>query len=159
MANTCFQHPARHRTTHTARVINKSGKKVYSQIDFVLCKRRSKCLLENARSYGGTKLCSDHKLLVVSVNTQHRFHLNQRNRSEKKFDCNRLASCKETQLSFKRAVAAALSLDQNSNGDPNSVLDSALSVLHKCAEKIVGIRRPKQKCHRTNDPLLLICQI
>ena len=155
VANTCFQHPARHRTTHTARVINKSGKKVYSQIDFVLCKRRSKCLLENARSYGGTKLCSDHKLLVVSVNTQNRFRLNQRNRSEKKFDCNRLASCKETQLSFKREVAAALSLDQNSNGDPNSVLDSALSVIHKCAEKIVGIRRPKQKCHRTNDPVVV----
>ena len=135
--------------------MNKSGKKVYSQIDFVLCKRRSKCLLGNARSYGSTKLCSEHKLLVVSVNTQNRFRLNQRNRCEKKFDCNRLASCKETQLSFKREVAAALSLDKNSNVDPNSVLDSALSVIHKCAEKIVGIRRPKQKCHRTNDPVVV----
>ena len=155
VANTSFQHSSRHRTTHTARVMYKSGKKVYSQIDYILCRRRSKCLLENARSYGGTKLCSDHKLVVVSINTQNRFRLYQKKHSEKKFDCNRLASCKETQTSFQAEVATALSLDNIANGDPNSVLNSALSVVHKCAEKVVGTRKPKQKCHRTNDPIVV----
>ena len=109
VTNTCFQHPSRHRTTHTARVTYKGGMKVYSQIDYILCKRRSKCMLQNARSYGGTKLCSDHKLVVVCINSQKRFRLySKRTVSQRKIDRNRLASCKVTQNAFKSDVTEAL---------------------------------------------------
>ena len=128
-------------------------KKVYCQIDYLLCKRRIHGLLENARSYGGTKLCSDYKQVVVSINTQNRFLLFQRNYSEKKLDCNyRLASCIETQTSFQREVAIALSSDNTINEDPNSVLSNLLfllftSVLRKLlvfANQNKTIRNPTQ---------------
>ncbi|KAL5247145.1 hypothetical protein ACHWQZ_G019116 [Mnemiopsis leidyi] len=151
VTNTCFQHPSRHRTTHTARVTYKSGKKVYSQIDYILCKRRSKCMLQNARSYGGTKLCSDHKLVVVCINSQKRFCLySKRTISPRKIDCNRLASCKETQNAFKSDVTQALQ-EISVGHDPNSALEKTISTIHKCAEEVVGYREPNQRCHKTND--------
>ena len=62
--NTGFQHPCRHRTTRVGKKpIPKSQRKklkwrgkdgtinTYVQIDFVLCRTRSKCLLEDSRAY------------------------------------------------------------------------------------------------------------
>ena len=155
VTNTCFQHPSRHRTTHTARVTYKGGKKVYSQIDYILCKRRSRCLLQNARSYGGTKLCSDHKLVVVSINSQKRFRLYRKLKaSGKKIDCNQLSSCKEKQLLFKSEITESLK-NITPVGEPNSVLEKTFEALHSCAENVVGFRESNQRCHRTNDKVVV----
>ena len=155
VTNTCFQHPSRHRTTHTARVTYKGGKKVYSQIDYILCKRRSRCLLQNARSYGGTKLCSDHKLVVVSINSQKRFRLYRKLKaSGKKIDCNQLSSCKEKQLLFKAEITESLK-NITPVGEPNSVLEKTFEALHSCAENVVGFRESNQRCHRTNDKVVV----
>ena len=116
-----------------------------------MCKRRSKCMLQNARSYGGTKLCSDHKLVVVCINSQKRFRLySKQTVSKRKIDCNHLASCKVTQNAFKSDVTEALQ-EITTGLDPNSVLEKTISTIHKCAEKVVGYREPNQRCHRTND--------
>ena len=156
VTNTCFQHPSRHRTTHTARVTYKSEKKVYSQIDYILCKRRSRCLLQNARSYGGTKLCSDHKLVVVSINSQKRFRLYRKLKAsgKKKIDCNQLSSCKEKQLLFKAEITESLKII-TPVGEPNSVLEKTFEALHSCAENVVGFRESNQRCHRTNDKVVV----
>ena len=155
VTNTCFQHPSRHRTTHTARVTYKGGKKVYSQIDYILCKRRSRCLLQNARSYGGTKLCSDHKLVVVSINSQKRFRLYSKPKTNvKKIDCNRLASCKEMQQLFKSEISQSLN-NTTADGEPNFLLEQTFKALHISAEKVVGVREPNQRCHRTNDKVVV----
>jgi hypothetical protein len=100
VTNSCFQHPSRHRTTHTAAITYKykNGKKVYSQIDYILCKRRSKGLLCNARSYGGTKVRSHHKLVICKINTNKRFLMYPNSKSVKNtnYSSHRLASSKET---------------------------------------------------------------
>ena len=57
VCNTAFQHPSRHITTRTGWLkdyssSNRHAKKpVYSQIDYVICRARSKRILQNARSY------------------------------------------------------------------------------------------------------------
>ena len=75
-ANTAFQHPCRHRTTRVG-YIAKPGRSRFSketvptfvQIDFIICRRRSKCLFTNARSYEHprTVLKSDHKLVSAQI--------------------------------------------------------------------------------------------
>lgn len=60
-SNTGFYHPARHTTTYTGWrkdwSAGRNSKKtipVYSQIDFILCRSRSKPMLQDSRSYAGT---------------------------------------------------------------------------------------------------------
>ena len=48
-------------------VNNKRYENIYNQIDFVLCPKLFKHLLENARSYSGTLLTSDHKLGKTNI--------------------------------------------------------------------------------------------
>jgi len=70
LSNTAFQHSARHKTTWTGQRLDKStGKvvKIYNQIDYILCKRAENRLLMDARSYGGTTVNSDHKLVVARL--------------------------------------------------------------------------------------------
>ena len=69
--NTAFEHPSRHKTTWTGWIKNPSNPTtsfpVYNQIDYILCKCTSTCLLTDARSYGGATLSSDHKLVVAKL--------------------------------------------------------------------------------------------
>ena len=155
VTNTCFQHPSRHRTTHTAAITYKSGKKVYSQIDYILCKRRSKGHLRNARSYGGTKVRSDHKLVVCKVDTSKRF-LTYVNSTSKKtnYNCHRLASCKDTQKLYSAELATLLA-NTSVDDDPNTVMANVFANIHKSAEKTVGSRPVNRKCHYTNDPVVV----
>ena len=65
--NTMFQHPCKHRTTwevNKTKIVNGKKVPVYTQIDFVLCKRRSVSLLKDARSYAGATATSDHRIVV-----------------------------------------------------------------------------------------------
>ena len=68
--NTAFQHPARHKTTYQQkRKYNTTGLDVviYNMIDFIICCQSQQSLLLDARSYAGTKLNSDHRLVVSRV--------------------------------------------------------------------------------------------
>ena len=65
--NTMFQHPCKHRTTwegNKTKIVNGKKVPVYTQIDFVLCKRRSVSLLKDPRSYAGATATSDHRIVV-----------------------------------------------------------------------------------------------
>ena len=68
--NTAFQHPARHNTTYQQkRKYNTTGLDVviYNMIDFIICRQSQQSILLDARSYGGTVLKSDHRLVVSRV--------------------------------------------------------------------------------------------
>ena len=43
---------------------------VYNMIDFVLCHQSHKSLLQDGKSYAGTKLSSDHRLVIVHAKYQ-----------------------------------------------------------------------------------------
>ena len=69
--NTAFDHPARHRTTWQGQHRDAATNQVvpvYNMIEFVLYHQSHMSLLQDARSYG-TKLSSDHCLVIVRANT------------------------------------------------------------------------------------------
>ena len=65
ITNSAFPHPARHVTTwENIRIIEKNGHKkllrIYKQIDYIMVPQNRKHILQNARSYSGTLVSSDH---------------------------------------------------------------------------------------------------
>ncbi|XP_033120167.1 craniofacial development protein 2-like [Anneissia japonica] len=69
ITNSAFQHPARHITTWACQRKNKDGQliNIYNQIDFIICKTKCKTLLCNSRSYGGTQVISDHRIVITTL--------------------------------------------------------------------------------------------
>ena len=69
VSNSAFDHPSRHQTTWLGQIRDRTTGKIiniFNQIDYILCQKRNKHLLTNARSYAGTLLTSDHKLVKAS---------------------------------------------------------------------------------------------
>ena len=72
ITNSSFKHPARHITTWENTRINKNNgsvTKVYNQIDYIICQTNKKHILQNARSYAGTQVNSDHRLVITKLKT------------------------------------------------------------------------------------------
>ena len=72
--NTAFHHASRHKTTWTGWLKDQNAPScssktvaIYIQIDFVLCKQNAKLMLQDARSYGGATISSDHKPVVARL--------------------------------------------------------------------------------------------
>ena len=68
LANTCFRYSMRHRTTWTGHIRDGTTglvKPIYNMIDFVLIPHLCRPLLRRARSYAGTEVASDHKLVIA----------------------------------------------------------------------------------------------
>ena len=57
--------------------------KVFNKIDYVICRAAQKSILQNARSYGGTEVSSDHRLVFTKIRIE-RFYLTKK--SKMKFD-------------------------------------------------------------------------
>ena len=73
--NTSFAHPARHQTTWqgTRRdVVTDRLVKIYNVIDYIVCCQPQK-VLRDSRSYFGTTLDSDHRLVVARVDASRLF--------------------------------------------------------------------------------------
>ena len=69
ITNSAFPHPSSHTTTWVGQRRDPHTKKIipiYNQIDYIICHRRYKHLATNARSYGGTIVTSDHKLVITT---------------------------------------------------------------------------------------------
>ena len=70
ITNSIFKHPSRHITTWeaTRRHQNKLVK-TYNQIDYILVKKNLKTFLKDARTYAGTLTFTDHRLVILTLNT------------------------------------------------------------------------------------------
>ena len=70
ICNTAFQHSARPKTTWQGQRRDAATGQVvliYKVIDFVICRQSHKRLLVDSRTYAGTLLDSDHRLLTAKV--------------------------------------------------------------------------------------------
>ena len=73
ITNTAFKHPARHITTWCGNRKDSQRNeivKIYNQIYYIVCTRKIKSCLVNARSYAGTVASSDHRLVVTRFNIE-----------------------------------------------------------------------------------------
>ena len=77
----------------------------YSQLDYVLCRRKLRCMFNDARSYSGCTTKSDHRVVVARVDYG-RINLaySKITKPYKRFDCANRTSNTETQALYKIAV-------------------------------------------------------
>ena len=95
IANSCFQHPAKHITTWSQKRTNPVTKKTISicnQTDYIILNQKNKQILCDARSYGGTGTSSDHRLVVARMELiwPRIYHKRMQNQSQKRFDTRQL---------------------------------------------------------------------
>ena len=72
VANSCFQHPARHQTTWSQKrtITDKDNEKlitIFNMIDYILVPQKLKNNLIDARSYSGTQTSSDHRIVISKI--------------------------------------------------------------------------------------------
>ena len=71
ITNSAFKHPSRHITTWEGAFRSQDNKliKVFNQIDFIIFKQQHKKQLINSRTFSGTNINTDHRLLVTKIKT------------------------------------------------------------------------------------------
>ena len=127
-------------------------------IDFVVCRRRFKSTLVNARAYGGTRKGSDHKLVCARFQFRNR-HLTfpQRVKSDEKFDCNTLSSNPDIQVLYSTKLSELIvkrsAEDENyEDAECNARMDNLVSSIKLAAKDVVGLRPKQTDKDFTNDP-------
>ena len=162
-ANTAFQHASRHITTRTGWIKDQSTRKsrpYYSQIDYILCKSRSRVLLTNARSYAGTTHRSDHKLVIASIDFSRRYKLYKSStKKQKHFNTNSLVCSSDTQGSYQNCLDAAIhsskSSDTYSDAKNAAVSTVGYESVKSAAVSTVGYSDPVRKRHHSSDSAIV----
>jgi len=162
--NTAFQHPCRHRTTRVwsidlpGRPPGSTEKlNTYVQIDYILCRRKAKSLFTDARSFEHprTVIKSDHRLVRARIDLSKLVLLHKKPKTTiKRYDVNRLLSDRDVKASYQTTLEEELS-SLNRSGDPNQQLADLFELITKSAESVIGLRKPQQKQHYSNDGQLV----
>ena len=156
--NTAFKHPVRHITTrigyikdYNAPRNSKKTRPYYSQIDFILCRCAYKKLLVNARSYGGTSVKSDHKLVIAKFDLKDAHLIYPKQKPNKRFHCSTLVSdsnaCKLYNLDLIETLNK-VPIDPNPNIEMNNIFDG----ICKAAENTIGYLPKQNHTNFSNDP-------
>ena len=146
--NTSFQHPVRHITTRIGYIKDYTAPRnsnrtvpYYSQIDYILCRSNYKKLLVNSRSYGGTHIRSDHKIVIAKFNFQDSYIVYPKTKPQRHFDCNTLISDSDAKLN-----------DIPVDTDPDAEMNNLFQGVCKAAEQSIGYLPPKRHKNFSNDP-------
>ena len=68
ITNSAFSHSARHQTTWSSTTTrNNETKTIYNMIDYIICPQRYKSMFTDSRSYSGTILTSDHRVVIGKI--------------------------------------------------------------------------------------------
>ena len=73
ITNSCFQHPAKHQTTWEQQRKNRENNTIvtiYNQIDYIMIPSNRRHLLSQSRSYKGTLVDSDHRLVICRLSIE-----------------------------------------------------------------------------------------
>ena len=164
-ANTGFQHSSRHITTRTGTIRDSRSRngtrRYYSQIDYVLCKSRSKVLLQDSRAYAGSRLnaafYTDHKIVCARLDFSQRSKLYKKSRSAaKKFNTTALICSKAVESDFKAKLTEQLNKPTTVTGDDvTSKFNGLFNSLKTTAAETVGYKEPNKKSHHTSDPVVV----
>ena len=159
VTNTHFQHKSAHVTTYTGTVKDWSygrrsnkTKDFYSQIDYILCRRRTKSTLINSRSYRGTLVDSDHRVVITKIDLGIRFKLFKKPKtSTVRYDSCRLTADKSVQLQYQGSVSHLIRDKLDVTAPPNEQLATIVECVKKSAADVVGTVKPSTKRIHTND--------
>jgi len=160
-SNTSFKHFSRHITTFTGwrkdwtagRNSNKTIP-VFSQIDYVICRNRSKCLLTQSRSYAGSKAFSDHRLVVSRYNYSNLYLcFKPKTRRTASYNIRELISNTDIQTRYSDALDHKLSTYSPSD-NPNTDLTNLMSNISDAANTSVGPKPRSVNRHHSDDNTL-----
>ena len=160
--NTAFQHKCRHMTTWTGWLKDHSRPNgnhtypVYTQIDYILCKVRSKGALQDARAYAGAKLNSDHKIVMARLDLDEPYLTHKRKVARTVYNISNLTCNRETQKAYQNCLNNKLEhTDVSVSATPSERLINLLSTVKSTAAEIVGTVRPLQRANYSNDSLVV----
>ena len=154
-ANTAFRHSSRHITTRTGWVKDKKTKKsvpYYSQIDYILCRSRSTVFLTDARSFGGAKLHSDHKIVKATIDLRQQTKLYRNKPSAtKRYNTTSLVCNKELQVKYQQTVTQQIN-SLPTPSDTETGFKQLFETVKSAASDTVGVKKKKQVSHHSSDP-------
>ena len=147
VSNSAFDHPSRHQTTWIGQIRDRTTGKIinyiiFNQIDYILCQRRNKHLLTNARSYAGTLLTSDHKLVKASFNLEkHKLcRKEQHSNRTPKPNIAAIVNKEESQRRYQNTLDTKLSSitsDRKNNTDNSKARADSVPYRLKCVQTII----------------------
>lgn len=95
--NSAFKHKSCHITTWQGQFKDPSTNsthKIYNQIDFIITQFRHKNVLKDARSYAGTLVSSDHRLVICNTNINPYYNTKSTIKAPPKLDLEKLLNTK-----------------------------------------------------------------
>ncbi|XP_029657696.1 craniofacial development protein 2-like [Octopus sinensis] len=147
LCNTAFDHPARHKSTWTGRRRGEDRNyvPVYNQIDYIVCRQKDTWLLQDSRSYGGSVVDSDHKIVIGRFNLKKLYVLDKTNRQfphkSDRYLTEKLASSLSTRNLYKSSIDESLK-NMESGLMPSAAWKVMSANIHSAANKYVG-KQPK----------------
>lgn len=151
--NTRFAHRATHRTTWSAKRKDKvTGKLVhiYNQIDYIFVPAKQINLISNARSYSGTHVNSDHRLVVTTavITPNYKRQFGQRVPTAKaKYNVHTLANDEEARAKYESNLATKLETTATPDSS-SSLFDRWCRIrdeIHAAAKETIGVVSKKAK--------------
>ena len=117
-----------------------------------MCRRRSKNVLQDARSYAGAKIYTDHKIVMARLDLSKPYMIHRRNQTCTQFDISHLTCNRNTQLQYQHTLNTKLRTeDLDATIGPTSKFENLLSVVKSTAAEIVGTRKPHQRANYSGD--------
>ncbi len=129
-----------------------------TQIDYILCRTRSKGVLQDARAYaGGTSIYSDHKIVMVKVDLNAPYLIHRRKPSRILYDISHLTCNSDTQRAYKNPLDHKLASvpEASESVGPSGKLHNILDTVRSTAVEVVGTRRPQQRACFSNDSVVV----
>ena len=163
ITNTKFKHKMSHRTSWSAPYRNFRNKKgeerknpIYNTIDFIMINKMFLNFVTNARSYGGIRRETDHKLIKINTNFSFRKMKTQKLDKDKnhKINVENFAN-KDNITKYKEKVSEK---ERNSDFENNSAQKEWEQIVQICkesAEEVLGLKSDNQKNEKDDEIKLL----
>ena len=138
VCNSAFQHRSKHITTRTGWIRDNAAssrytsvtKPVYTQIDYILCKARSKRILQDCRSYAGATLQSDHKIVLARVDLGKPYNMHRQKSKKTSYNVSRLTCNKAVQLNYQQSLDSKISnLVHRESTNPSCKLKALMTTI------------------------------
>ena len=162
VCNTSFKHMSKHITTRTGwakdySVPNsKVTKAYYTQIDYILCRSRSKSMLQDSRSYAGATLSSDHKIVLAKVVLGKPFMFHKSKPRRIHYNTSKLAADSDLRERYKRQLDYNVDIiEYRKPTDPADKIKTLMNTVRGTATQVVGLRKPPCNPNHSDDSVVV----
>ena len=154
VANSAFNHSARHQTTWVGqRTINGRVSTIYNQIDFIICRRKDRGIFLDARSYAGTSLTSDHKLVIGRAEINwHKIYKSNKTAYIPKINIRKFTTEPNMKKKYENELRTHLNTRvENSMNDPQENWEELKNIIKSAATSSVGLEPKPAKRNTPPD--------